>query len=293
MKSKIQYPTGAYESLYDIRTLSYKPTRANVKGGTRYDSKDIEDQHKVGICTSISLTQMARKALGTKFSADFQYYLQKRFYDNVVFPQWAWGEGSSPLHALKAAHNFGLLPEKDFKDLNGKPYVTEEDRKLPYHKYIDKLKAIPEDEIQRLIKLAGKHKEIKAYVSVPVTRDTLATAIDESQAGLIVRYDLGSEWWTVPIEPLRPPKQFISGHQVIETNYNGDSFRIANTWGKDWADKGTAYRIQSQYRPTEAWLVYFNELPKHVEEQLESRDSIIGKILDYLQEIIKLVYKLK
>ena len=64
--------TGAHESKKDIRTFAYKAVPGAQRGGKRYDSDDIEDQYTVGICTAISLTQNARKALGIQFSADFQ-----------------------------------------------------------------------------------------------------------------------------------------------------------------------------------------------------------------------------
>lgn len=70
--------TGAGESPYDLRTFAYVPSGIPNKGGKRYSPSDIEDQHRVGICTAISTTQNARKALGTKFSADFQYLMQKK-----------------------------------------------------------------------------------------------------------------------------------------------------------------------------------------------------------------------
>jgi len=95
------------------------------------------------------------------------------------------------------------------------------------------------------------------------------------------------------IEPLRSPKIAISGHAINETKYDGGSFRIANSWGKEWADNGTAYHNLSDYRPTEAWAVWFNTVPPVIVEQIESRASIIGKILDLLQQIIALVVKLK
>ena len=273
----MKYSTGAEESPKDIRTFSYQPAQAKKKGGTRYASKDIEDQHRVGICTAISMTQNARKALGTKFSADFQYLLQKKFINKN------WDEGSSLSAALKVAKNYGLLPEKLWT------FTTEADRKLSYDKYIKKLQKVTDAEINELLKKTFK---IRAYASVPVDRDMMANAIDESQAGILTRYSLGREWWNKPIEPLRPPKVHISGHAVTDCNYDGDSFRIANTWGTDWADKGTGYRLQAMYSPTEAWIPYYQETPKHVDTELEKRNEIIGKLKDIAQKLIEIKNKL-
>lgn len=271
--------TGALKSPYDIRTFSYTPTPhilGAVNGGKRWELKDIEDQKKVGICTAISLTMRARKHYGIKFSADFQYLLQKKEYDKN------WDEGSSAFHAIKVGKNFGFLPEIYWT------WTTEADRKLSYSKYIKKLQAIPDAEIERLKDLAEKYK-IKAYASVPVNRDTLASAIDQTGA-LLERFELDNNWYREPIEPLRKPAKVISGHLVNGTNYAGRSFRIANSWG-DWADNGTAYHLFNDYQPTEAWAVWFDELPKEIEKKLESRESIMGKLLDLIQQLINALKK--
>lgn len=273
-----EYATGADESPYDVRTFAYAPSGVPKKGGTKYTPKDIEDQHKVGICTGISLTQNAKKALGIDFSDDFQYLCQKKFKDGN------WDEGSSASSALWVGKNIGLLPAEHWT------FTTEAERKLPYDKYIKKLQAVPDKEIERLKTLAAPYK-LRAYAKVPVDWATLAEAVNESEAGILARFVLGKEWWTNPIEPLRPPKKVISGHLTIISNYDGGSFRIANTWGSDWADNGTAYFLLGDYAPTEAWIPYYNEVPKHIQKQLDSREQIYGKLLDAIQKLLVLLKK--
>ena len=185
------------------------------------------------------------------------------------------------MSALKVGNKYGLLPENKWT------FTTIQDRLLPYKDYIKKLKAIPETEIQKLLEISKDYK-LAGYAQVPVTRDSMANAIDESKAGILIRMEVGSEWWTEPIEPLRKAKQVISGHAITESNYDGNSFRIANSWGSYWADKGTAYHLLDNL-PTEAWIPYYNELPKPIEEQKQKRATIIGQIMDYLQKIIALL----
>jgi hypothetical protein len=275
-----EYGTGAEESPYDVRTFTYVPTGIPSKGGERYLPEDIEDQHRVGICTAISLTQNARKALGIKFSADFQYLIQKTEFDKN------WREGSSISTALKVAHKVGLLPESEWT------FTKEKHRKLSYQQYIEKLQAVPPKEIERLKKIAAKYK-IKAYASVAVDRDLMAQAIVESEAGILTRYAIDKQWWSGQIEPLRKPtgENAITGHAVTDCNYNGSSFRVANTWGTDWADKGTAYRLQKDYKPTEAWQVYYNEVPGSIQKKLDKRTALQGQLLDKLQELVELLKK--
>lgn len=270
---KTPYGTGALESPKDLRDFVYKPDKANWKGGTRYQPKDIEDQSRVGICTSIAVTQQARKARGIKYSADFQYLLQKKYVDGN------WSEGSAVSHGPYVAYKYGLLPEKDWK------WTTMADRKRGYRHYIKKLKEVPEDEINRLLKIAAKHK-IKGYQRVPVSRDNLANAIDESEAGIITRMEVGSEWWTEPIEPLRRAIRPISGHAIVASNYAGGSVRVANTWGDDWADRGTAYYILNQNTPTEAWIVYYNETTATLDKQIQAKEGIVWKVKKWIQSLI-------
>ena len=281
----MEYGLGALKSPYDVRTFAFVPTKANIKGGERWKPEDIEHQYKVGICTAISIAMQARKVYGVPMSADFQYLCQKKFYDKN------WDEGSSGFHACKVAKDIGFLPASEWK------HTTIEDRQLPYYKYVEKLKKVSDKEIERLKELAKKYK-IKAYAQVKsLDRDTLSLAIDESKCGVLTRYSVGKEWWEPriggSIEPLRPPKEVVSGHLVTDTNYYGGSFRIANSWGKDWASGGTAYRVHNQYKPTEAWLLYFNEIPKEIEKKLESRESLMGEIMNLLQQLIILIGKLK
>ena len=276
MNSNMEYSTGAEKSKYDIRTFSFIPTKANIKGGQRYQLGDIENQFNVGICTGISMTMNARKVFGRDFSDDFQYLLQKKYVDGN------WNEGSSAFSALKVGKNFGFLPQKYWT------FTTLEDRKLPYRQYIEKLKAVPDSEIKRLLELSKDYR-LSGYARVPVERDSLADAIDESQAGIITRFAMDSKWYTQPIEPLRAPTPATSGHLVSTTNYDGGSFRIANSWGQQWADGGTAYYLLRDYAPTEAWIPYYGPLPEPIEVQKENRSKIIGQIQDYLQKIISLL----
>lgn len=278
------FGTGAHESPKDIRTFAYVPSNAPQKGGTRYAPEDIEHQHTVGICTAISLTQNAAKAQGKKYSAEFQYLLQKKFIDGN------WDEGSSILSALKVAKNYGLLPAELWT------YTTEADRKLPYNQYIDKLKNVD------ITSLMGKTEHVlQAYASVPIDLTNIKNAINESASGILCRFNIGEEWYTsvygqpswspTDIEPLRPPKTAISGHAITGSNFDGGSVRNANTWGATWCEGGTAYYLFKDYQPTEAWIPYY-QAPDHVIKQLQQRVSLLGQIADLLQTLINLKRKI-
>lgn len=245
-----QIATGAFESDFDARTVQLDDILASplVSGGIDYLPGDIENQHKVGICTAISRVQLREKQTGKKYSPEFQYLCQKVFYDNN------WQEGSSILNANKVAKNIGFLPLSLF------PYVTESDRLLSYSAYVAKLQAIPTAEIERLMTLCVD--KIMGYGSVNVSNpQSIAKAIDDSEAGILCRYDIGEEWWTPSwqpkdIDPLRAPMNPSSGHAIIMSKFDYSvplQQKLANTWGIDWDLQGSADINWNNYKPTEAW----------------------------------------
>ncbi len=263
MKNKQPFGLGADESKYDSRTSNYS-TQVSASlgaGGVHYEPYEIDHQHNVGICTAISLTQNAQKYTGLKFSPDFQYLIQKKFYDLD------WYEGSSIFNALRAGKNQGFLLAEYF------PYITEADRNLSYQDYIKKLKAIPDAEIERLLKLV-QHK-LSGYQFVDVSDPQLiAKAITDSKTGILCRFTVGNEWWTDAsgkpswtaslIDPIRPPKKAVSGHAIIGSYFDfTGSFTTthANTWGPTWCDQGSCHIVWSDYKMTEAWIPYYDFTP--------------------------------
>lgn len=249
------FGNGALESAKDYRTISHDTALAMplpIFGGYDYLPTDIENQHKVGICTAISLVQNAQKVLGKKFSPDFQYLLQKKYLDNN------WIEGSSIFNALKIGKNYGFLPIELF------PYITEADRTLSYSDYIAKLQAIPDSEIQRLITLCAD--KLTGYAQIDVsTPESLSKAILDSKAGILWRVEASSTWW-IPswakedINPIRKGTP-VSGHAIGSIKFEGHNFREANTWGIAWCDQGQCNMIWDDYRPTEAWIPYYTFTP--------------------------------
>lgn len=110
---KIKHSTGGLSSPLDVRTFTYVGDKSiqspYLIGESWEDTEYIEDQHQVGICTSISVTMKARKHFGIDFSDDFHYLLQKKYIDRN------WKEGSSAHSACKVGHIYGFLPVSEWK----------------------------------------------------------------------------------------------------------------------------------------------------------------------------------
>jgi hypothetical protein len=282
---------GAIESKSDNKRIFHEEltTMANpepaLTGGVSYQPDEIEHQHKVGICTAISLTQNAQKAIGRKFSADFQYLLQKKYYDG------GWFEGSSILNALKVGTKFGFLPLEEWT------WTTENDRLLPYDAYIAKLKAIPDTEIQRLINLCSDYK-LTGYAQIDQNvPNALSNAIKASRSGILCMYVVDEQWWTPSwnakdINPLRPPKTNLSGHAINMESFDytkGFDQVLANTWSPAWCRQGKADINWSNYKPREAWIPYFYL----TETQLNELKNTLKSKITLLQKIVELLTKLK
>lgn len=291
--------TGALASPFDVRTFTYDLAKDDIEIvpyeiGERW-SIEHENQFKQGICTSEAIVGRAEEHYNknghekVQFSDDFQYLLQKRFIDKN------WSEGSSAFAALKAAHTYGLLREEHWT------HTTTSDKKnLSYFEYSYKLKNVPASEVDRLIAIAlSEGYKPKAYAQCKnVSRDTLASAI-QSSGSLICRFVIGSEWYREPIEPLRSPsdKQRASGHLVNISKITGKSYRMENSWGDLWGDKGSAYGFlggtagEPTHTPTEAWQVWFDDVPQQIQEQIDRKEKLIGQILDLVQKLITLITK--
>lgn len=262
---------GAHASKQDYRNLMHDKVGApQVKpvGGYKYPPSAILHQHKVGICTAISLVQNTLVATGNRYSEDFQYLLQKVYFDKN------WEEGSSPLASLNIAKNYGMLPIRHL------PSILQANPDLSYGQYVEKLMEIANDTTRMAGLLKLCEKPIKGFGFVNVNDNaSFAQAIEDSKAGLICRFEVGNEWWTardgrvtwspVDLEPLRPPAQVVSGHQITTSDYEYNMLneiiaRVANTWGNTWCDEGSARYELKNYRPTEAWVPYFDFTPNYV-----------------------------
>jgi hypothetical protein len=268
---------GAQPSPHDYRHLQHDQVGApqtKAIGGTRYPTDKILHQRKVGICTAISLVQNVYVATGVRYSEDFQYLLQELYIDRD------WLEGSSGYASLRVASKsktgpqYGMLPIEHF------PSIIDANPDITYEDYKNKLITIAGNrtEMERLLALC--ESPIKGYAQVNVASDHLiAQAIDDSKAGILARFDVYDTWWTAvdgrvswlakDLEPLRKGIRALSGHLVSITNYDftnpfNHKAQQANTWGPTWADDGSAWFELNNYRPTEAWSIYYDFTPDYV-----------------------------
>ena len=287
---------GCNESRYDRKRVYHEEllTMADpnvaTNGGYDYLPDEIEHQHKVGICTAISLTQNARKAIGRKFSADFQYLLQKKYIDGN------WYEGSAILSALKVGQKYGFLPLENWT------WTTEEDRFLSYDAYIAKLKAVPDAEIVRLMKLCADYK-LSGYAQIAYQDpQAISKAILASRSGILCMYVVDEQWWSPSwnpkdINPLRAPKTNLSGHAVGLSRFDyreGFWHKLVNSWGKLWNMFGLADINWTTYKMREAWIPYYGMTEVQTQElkkNLESKISLLQRLVELYTALFRIQKK--
>lgn len=96
-------------------------------------------------------------------------------------------------------------------------------------------------------------------------------------------------WDSKYINPLRPPKVSVSGHAITGAYIENTTINLANTWGKDWNEQGNGDADFTNYKPTEAWIPYYNYVPSPIHVQL--KNLTLEKTL--LEKIISLFIKRK
>lgn len=263
---------GSYESKKDSRVITESVpfmTRLSANMATTLtevgeDYKNIYSQDGVGICTAASFINGVWNRIGKRYSEDFLYFLQKKYFDNVEINWTLWFEGSSPFTAIRAAYKFGLVPKEEVDRF------FRRDPRENYSTYINRMTATFTPEIETIL-LSKAEKVITGYTQIGTDTGSLAAHVQDKKAFIINRYVCGNSWYSKivngvnvwawsgngdQIEPISEPQNLsnfpVSGHMVCLTKV-GSNRKIANTFGPTWTIDGHAY---VGYAPTEAWKVY-------------------------------------
>ena len=143
------------------------------------------------------------------------------------------------------------------------------DTSLPVLEYRDDSKLTPEVFAEAL------QYKIPGYVSVPLDFQTTRQAIYLYGATSTL-FQIGDEMWTPSwadkdIDPLRTPKQIVSGHQMTPFGWEDDVYNdLQNEWSSAWANYGRAKYDPKAWSPyiIEQWAVA--EIPPDVQDFLKS-----------------------
>lgn len=169
--------------------------------------------------------------------------------------------GTYPRLALKLATQFGMATEA----------TVPNDTSLPIEQYRNQSILTPEAYAE-----AAQYK-IPGYIQVPLTEKSMKDFI-YSFGFVGTNRNLGSEWWSPSwadkdIDPLRTPKNVVSGHMTGDFGWSGKLMRLRNVWSEAWANKGNADYDIDQWLPylKEAWVIA--EIPKDMQAFLRDLPS--------------------
>ncbi len=190
------------------------------------------------------------------FSPRFLDILVKRF-DGLGDPTNRAVQGTYPRMVLKLAVQYGCATEATLPN----------DTTLPTLQYRDD--ALLTDKV---FAEAAKYK-IPGFIRVPDDFYAMRAAV-QVMGPLSMGLYLGSEWWLPSwakkdINPLRTPKQIVSGHQVVAKGWGqGTLNRLRNSWSEPWCDKGEADYDAVEWGDfiQEAWAIA--DVPKDVKNFL-------------------------
>ena len=207
----INYLCGAIPSPPDERDYSVRAAAKTAlpKEHCLQRMPDIREQ-QAGNCVSQSCRAVCEILFGKLFGVGFTYG-----YRPVGYHQ---GQGMIPREAAQTVTNMGNVLFKTFK--------TEVE--------MPEAKNAVERNLDALTKHAAKNK-IKSYARCYCV-DDIKTAI---VAGNPVIFGAAIQQYNVEAGNVFPCKKAVHGyHEMTIVGYKGDMCRVANSWGKDWGDKG-------------------------------------------------------
>lgn len=226
------------------------------------DLGPVLNQHKTPSCVSHDVTMLIRRYFflktgeWIKFSPRFLDIMAKRF-DGIDRET----GGTYPRLVMHLAATYGCATEAALP--NNTLLSTIEYRN-------DKLIT---DEV---LAEAAKYK-IPGYINVPTDLAGTRNAV-YLYGAVSTLFEIGSELWlpswsTKDINPLRTPKQIVSGHQMAIVGWHTDGLnRGRNQWGVEWNLNGDFLYDHQAWKPyiVEQWAVaevssdvraFLNKLP--------------------------------
>lgn len=222
----------------------------------------IWDQNQIPACVSHAIAKLmqlwwfSKTGEFVEFSPRFLDILSWESFENL-------NDGRVPSTVMKIAKNVGCCTTK----------LLPNDTTLPISIYRDKTVITPEMTAE-----AQKYK-IPGFIQFTnLTRDTIRRGI-QTYGAVALLFEIGSEFWTdkngnvtydkLKLDPLRPPKQIISGHEIVGNGWDNVILdRIFNSWGKQWNDNGEGTYNFSEWKPDIVEALAIAEVPQPIKDQL-------------------------
>lgn len=221
------YATAAATPALTAATIS--PTKAPAALG------GVLDQNLIPACVAHAVTKLIKRYWYRKRGVWLD--LSPRFLDVLSMPPgWALDSGRDPREVLKLAASVGVCTTKLLPNDTGLPLAQYRNPAL----------------ITDAMRAEAAQYKIPGFIGIP--KDLVRQAIYLYDA-VTTTFIIGNELWTPSwldkdIDPLRPPKQIVGGHQMDPNGYETALINVENEWGPEWANKGA-----NRYDPT-AWAPF-------------------------------------
>ena len=224
---------------------------------TNFQQFGILDQNQEPACVSHSIVELLKLwyFLKTGKIIDFS----PRFLDILSgllkyngYGDLALDAGRDPLTVLKILQKYGCATEATLSN----------NTNLSLNQYRDSSVIT-----QAVLDEAAQYKGINFAQVNPLTQENLRKFIQQYGAVSIL-FRIGQELWTdkngnvtysqSAIDPLRPPKKIVGGHQMTGSGWNAsDLNHVVNEWGIGWAQQGEADYLWNEWSPyiMEAWAL--------------------------------------
>ena len=134
---------------------------------------------------------------------------------------------------------------------------------------------------QAVFNEAAQYK-IPGFTTIALSQESVRNAVRTYGASSLL-FRIGKELWTdtfgnpsyeqIYIDPLRPPKSVIGGHQMTDSGYNVSLEHLVNSWGTGWADNGEADYLWSEWSQfiLEGWVIA--EIPPEILKTIQGLPS--------------------
>lgn len=236
---------------------------------------DIPNQKQIGSCGGHAVGKYSKiqdfLEKGTNPDISYRWIYAHAWQRNFKNSGYS-GEGSNSRDLMWVLKNIGVGLASDF--------LNNDD--ITHAQYVDISGILPAAYDRAKAYCSGGY----AYVDW-TNSDELKKAIIKT-GGVLIAVNVGNEWWTPSyqkqdIDPVRIPKQVISGHFIVldswdttlmgDTTFSGLVFGFPNSWGPEWADGGRNEMVYESYLPFIKDAVCMTDIPNDWVQKLKDTPS--------------------
>lgn len=276
------FGTGAVQSPLDARNIT---TTRIEKDGMVATASEYPEEYTTDISMIPVLNQGKQVSCTAYAMGTMKEYFD--FLDTGVLPEYSRRslyadckqtdgipdvDGTYPAHVMKRLRSRGI----------NKRISVPDDTTLSRSEYnnVEFTKDL-NDEAQETV--------IKAYVFAPTSFEGLKKAIyDYKLVSILITLD--NSFFRYTTGALQPPKEVISGHEMVAYGYTKDTIKFRNSHGQTWGMNGDGY-FEKDYMPFLKEALVMVDLPNEYVKKLVSQKELLQKIILLYRSLVELITK--